>query len=381
MKPVQKLLSAFSASTVLFASLAAALALWSFISLKSWQEDSRTLSDDTGRALASSNALQFSAPLMSGDRLSMQAALKELASLPIVLKAQIHDVENRLLAQAQQTNTSKLQPRVFSAPITVQDTIAGYLTIELRDDITPMARDHQVRWLTLTLLLFILTTGIALTRSRNTASGQTHPTTDDSTDDYSLTSAPTETTEAQSEEWDEGEQLQLLIHCKNFSALQQQLDHNSYQLLLEKFELWLQKLGQLYHFDIDDMQGDIVTLNFEPHTDQDAQRFHCLCAVQLIFTFSRSCEQRWLAGVAPQFSALLKEAGGNFSEQRNASQQVQQVPAEVSMLSETLSENANDDERLECHLNDSNIAFISGLASRYTDLLAGQTQQLNNAIN
>ncbi len=377
MKPVKKLLSAFSASTVLFASLAAALALWSFISLKSWQDDSRNLSDDTGRALASSNAQQFSAPLMSNDRVSLQAALKELASTPIILKAQIHDVENRLLAQAQQAHQRERQPRVFSAPITVQDTIAGYLTLELKDEITPMARDHQIRWLTLTLLLFLLTTGIALTRSRNTVTHSVEKSSDETFEANHFIDDEQEAALPQ----DEGENLQLLIHCKNFSSLQQQLDHNSYQLLLEKFEQWLQQLGQLYHFDIKDIQGDIVTLDFDSHSDCNTQRFHCLCAAQLIFTFSRSCEQRWLAGVAPHFSALLKDAGGNFSEQRNFSQQVQQVPADVVMLSEALSENANSDERLECHLNDSNIAFISGLVSRYTDLLAGQTQQLNNAIN
>lgn len=379
MKPVRQLLTSFSAATFLFASLAATIAVWSFISLKSWQEDSRSLNDEAGRDLVASNALQFSSSLMAGDRVSLQATLKELAHTPSILTAQIHDIENRLIAQAKKAGSPNIPPRVFSAPITVQDTIAGYLTLELSDEISPMARDHQVRWLTLTLLLCLLTAGIALSRSRSQNDTATEPGSDtyyedESDDDLANESNNHSSTNRQS-------QVQLLIHCKNLSTLQQQLDHASYQLLLEKLELWLQQLSQLYHFQTGEMQGELITLNFTDDPSIQDWRFHALCCAQLIFTFSRTSNQRWLAGVSPQFSALLQETGGSLSQQRSTSQQALQVPVDTVMLNPQFSDNAEDDERLVCHMNEDGIAFVSALASRYTDLLAGQTQQLNSAIS
>src|SRR5690606_35636053 len=85
-----------------------------------------------GQALADGGAARAVEPALTQDNISMQVILRSLARQPDVVGATIHDVENRLLVQSGQIPEASQQALLrFTSPITMNDHIAGYLTVSL----------------------------------------------------------------------------------------------------------------------------------------------------------------------------------------------------------------------------------------------------------
>jgi hypothetical protein len=91
------------------------------------------LISDYGQSMANLAANRAVDATLNHDLVSLQVILQDVIDNPRTLLASIHDVENHLLVQAGSTkalNTAN-QPRAFSAPIPLQDSIAGYVTVNI----------------------------------------------------------------------------------------------------------------------------------------------------------------------------------------------------------------------------------------------------------
>lgn len=91
------------------------------------------LISDYGQSMANLAANRAVDATLNHDLVSLQVILQDVIDNPRTLLASIHDVENHLLVQAGTTkalNTAS-QPRSFSAPIPLQDSIAGYVTVNI----------------------------------------------------------------------------------------------------------------------------------------------------------------------------------------------------------------------------------------------------------
>lgn len=78
-----------------------------------------------GDSLVKQLSRDASAPLVQGDRLSLQSLLNELVASPLIARGAIYDVENHPIAEAGEL----LDGKDISASITFQDSIAGYAVV------------------------------------------------------------------------------------------------------------------------------------------------------------------------------------------------------------------------------------------------------------
>jgi uncharacterized membrane protein affecting hemolysin expression len=93
---------------------------------------------------------------LSHDLVSMQVTLKDIAKNPGVESATIHDLDNRLLVQAGESpglNQVVATHQNFTAPITLHDSVAGYVTVTL--DIAPGPQEKRL-WLLLGCIATLL---------------------------------------------------------------------------------------------------------------------------------------------------------------------------------------------------------------------------------
>lgn len=88
---------------------------------------------DYGQSLANLAAKRAVDATLNHDLVSLQVVLQDVVDNPRTLLASIHDVENNLLVQAGSTQalTHAAALRSFSAPIPLQDSIAGYVTVNI----------------------------------------------------------------------------------------------------------------------------------------------------------------------------------------------------------------------------------------------------------
>jgi uncharacterized membrane protein affecting hemolysin expression len=88
---------------------------------------------DYGQSLANLAANRAVDATLNHDLVSLQVILQDVVDNPRTLLASIHDVENHLLVQAGSTKalTHSAAMRSFSAPIPLQDSIAGYVTVNI----------------------------------------------------------------------------------------------------------------------------------------------------------------------------------------------------------------------------------------------------------
>ncbi|HMU65917.1 MAG TPA: hypothetical protein PKE57_02150, partial [Cellvibrionaceae bacterium] len=88
---------------------------------------------DYGQSLANLAAKRAVDATLNHDLVSLQVVLQDVMDNPRTLLASIHDVENNLLVQAGSTQalTHAAALRSFSAPIPLQDSIAGFVTVNI----------------------------------------------------------------------------------------------------------------------------------------------------------------------------------------------------------------------------------------------------------
>jgi len=115
------------AGVLAITALAAGLTYWLL------DRNERNWTYEYGQALANLSAHRALDSTLNHDLVSLQVILSDVAENPSVINATIHDVENNLLVQAGRRNANPGSNHFgnFSAPITLHNSIAGYVTITL----------------------------------------------------------------------------------------------------------------------------------------------------------------------------------------------------------------------------------------------------------
>ena len=84
-----------------------------------------------GTTLSAQLAKIIRDPIIHQDTLSLQVEVDEMLRVDGVKRASVHDVSHRLLVQAQPARLQNSALSVHTSPITIENTIAGYVTIDL----------------------------------------------------------------------------------------------------------------------------------------------------------------------------------------------------------------------------------------------------------
>lgn len=102
-------------------------------------------------SLAQQLARDARTPLVQDDKLSLQSLLNKLVESPLVVQGAIYNIENRLITESGQKNPNG---KTLSAPITFQDSIAGYALITL-DTTTLQQQAFNSAWYSIWVALLL----------------------------------------------------------------------------------------------------------------------------------------------------------------------------------------------------------------------------------
>ena len=254
--------------------------------------------DHYGNALASLAAKQATDATLNHDLVSLQVTVSDVAKNPHVLSTTIHDVESKLLVQAGDSpNTGDYalrDQRSFTAPITLHDSVAGYVTVTIDNQALHQQQDDT--WLLGLLGLAAALLLLSLLNARQSPSADTSATT------------PIEGQEAPAVQIDETTEcpadtsivIALGLHCLNWDSLKQQLSGPLRQQLFDQMESHLSGINALYSGKLFCAQDDYIELHF-CGDDLGNTTFRAICAAQLLFQLLES----GCANVQMQYSGAI----------------------------------------------------------------------------
>ena len=333
---------------------------------------------DYGHALANLAARQAVDATLNHDLVSMQVILTDVAQNAGVVGATIHDVENQLLVQSGHkpgSNTLRDGPqRSYTAPITLHDSVAGYVTVTLSLH-AGLSTGNNFYWqlgfgvvLLLGLAALVLSTWW---RERDTDQpGQTGG------QDDALQAAEAEF----SQEPATTVLLNLQIH--NLAQLRGQLNRLTLQSLLQRFEQQLQGVLTLYSGNLLSFDDSRLCLQFSGYNAQDCS-FRALCSAQLLLSLSARCSGSQLllsASVTTpteirEAEPLLQQLLDGSDDESKASTVPSQASRQVYISPELLSPELEKQAQYT-PLQDFEGARLDQIKPPYSDLLAKQELQL-----
>lgn len=143
-----------------YASLGALLGLLitAFVLSERSGQKSRELLQDFGETVVAMAAREVAGSAMQEDLVSMHAVMQTLVGRPRIQMATVHSVEQQLLVQAGQVRNN-VEHQVFSAPVAVDDSVAGHVSIAVASE---FPGDAAVRW-TIAATAFLLGLMVLLT--------------------------------------------------------------------------------------------------------------------------------------------------------------------------------------------------------------------------
>lgn len=224
-----------------------------------------------GQALARSTAQRAVDATLSQDMISLQAALRELTRHPQVVGATIHDVENQLLVQSgfAPADAEPGQYRRYSATVALDSTIAGHLQMAVEPpSLTGSDLQFYLWWLPIILAAALLPW---LPSLRQHSTSPPAP---------STTESPTESVAAE-ELIEPASILRLRLHLANLAQLYQQLNRESFDRQLVRFERQLRNVLSLYGGERIALSDETLIVDFKGESQSDCA-FRALCSAQLL---------------------------------------------------------------------------------------------------
>ncbi|MYM64252.1 hypothetical protein [Pseudomaricurvus sp. HS19] len=367
------------------AGLSALLCLLLSTSLSDQQHRARLdeRSAHYGQALADLAAKQATDATLNHDLVSLQVTVSDVARNPDILSATIHDVENQLLVQAGTSpgsgDYSDRDYRSYSAPITLHDSVAGFVTITV--DHERLYSETRESWLLALLVLAIaLMVSSALNLRRNS---------EDDSQPGADTSAANDESQLPTRER-ENVSVSLTLYCLNTDALRQQLSASLRQQLYSELETQLSGISSLYGGKVVFASEQGLELQFQGD-DLGSTGFRAICAAQLLLCL---LQERKAPGMGLVFSgAVYVPARGQNLQSQLQSQKERQAVWELlrQQTQQTLlldGQNCATSQTLQRirtrqALVDGHWFVVDGLQPSYEGLLKKQLQQLqtNKALH
>ncbi len=336
------------------------------------QQQQAELNQHYGEVLARKLAQQAENPTMTRDWVSLQVLAENTKREKGIASVTFHSVDNKLLAQsgktARQKGADKSQ-QSFSAPINLQDSVAGYVTIGLNS--SELSQQPQAYGLQLFALLLLAAAliNIYIDPQRNGHAANTR--------------RSTESNDEQEKEANDSAPIcaWLVIQSGNLANLQQQLSAVALQELLDEFNQQLQTVLNLYQGELLWVDGDSFHCGFRQTSrdDNDQGIFNAICSTKLLVDLGRSRQ-----GIKLHFkAAILPPAeGGSYSELFTAYRDSQQQRSHLDnmdhaslLLDKRLLEDRHILEQLEFTEDPHNI-YVEAIKAPYLDLLKEQLRHL-----
>ena len=235
--------------------------------------------------IASLGAIQAGQSLFNNDLLGLQVILTDIANLPHVQGLTVHDVENRILAQAGNI-IDPSQSIHQSAAITQNDNVAGYITVITQ---TPASTLSQTLW----FVLFALAATIiflALHSRRQAIQPDTNGVSDEDLegeqDDYQqiFTDNPNTTEETDNNgepALGQTQSVLLSLHSSHIQSLALQLGAEAFNKQLISLNKAIQSVATLYNAQLINGGQALPTLLFNSQ-DIRQNSLNALCSGQLI---------------------------------------------------------------------------------------------------
>lgn len=310
-----------------------------------------------GQMLADGGATRAVEPALAQDMVSLQVILKSLTAQPGVAGATIHDVENRLWVQSGEAAEER-QLR-FTAPITLDDQIAGYLTLTLaRAEEGHMVLFLGLWWGVLAVTILGLWGHIAY---RERQVGKARPPSDDDREEVAEEEATAEA--------EVGVDLCFL----NIESLRQQLSHEHFVERLRCFDKQLAGVLALYEGRRAALDGDTLMLKVTGDTPAGAA-FYALCICQLLFTLNHARSSPRLH-IAADIKPVAPPAGTGTSLAESLAQAPkvarQPLPPGITLAPSLIS----DELRRRADINEH--CQLQAIKPPYSELLQRQQRQLS----
>jgi len=229
-----------------------------------------------GQALASMAASQAIDASFNHDLVRLQVILQDIMENPSTQLATIHDVENKLLVQAGDSRSAIDANASFTAPIVLQDSIAGYVTVSLTKE-----EDHPTnRWIIFAFLA--LTAALLLAELYRQGSIELE------LNQQIQQPPPADTGEAgdAEQETEDLPSVFSIIHIKNLAVLEQQLSGDNLRKTLNQVEQNIADVLALYNgtgYQRDDNQ---FRLSFLANDATNEALFRAACSAWLIVELS-----------------------------------------------------------------------------------------------
>ncbi|MCW8195018.1 hypothetical protein F6455_09490 [Proteobacteria bacterium 005FR1] len=336
-----------------------------------------------GRALANVAARQAIDATLNHDLVSLQVILSDIAENPDVAKATIHDVENNLLVQAGSTVRGAIRQQDFTAPVTLHNSIAGYVTVSL--DLTGVAGiQYRIFWLfgfmavllialTLSALYFGRTWNIPLAAARPAIPILNSPPKPDPT--VAVPHVPRAFP-----------RVELIVNFRNLRELAGQLDSKAFRGVSRRIEEQFRGILALYAGQLIQLDAGTARIAFpNPQENPDAA-FQALCSARLLLTLNQRSQHFPL-----RMSALIIQRDSDSTILKNLQYQLAeseefdyllQHAADSSLLMETrLLADTELSQKVEQQPVDefSDVVEIVALGDSYQQLLDRQLEQLQTA--
>lgn len=250
---------------------------------------------DYGRALSSLAARQALDATFNHDLVKLQVILQDVASNPRVILATIHDVENNLLVQAGISNAKKTLTHTYSAPITLHDSIAGYVSITIINDAT-IINPATVLLTMLGALLFALAlwslyqnkaVSVRFSIKRNSKSKEASITSAEA-DDFTTKTVSTTNHDDNNHRKKEGntdsaeDMIYAVIHIKNYDVLQQQLSGQNFRKTISRMEKIIADVQALYGGNKFVLEDNCFILSFPASDSRSEAIFRGICSAYLV---------------------------------------------------------------------------------------------------
>jgi uncharacterized membrane protein affecting hemolysin expression len=247
-----------------------------------------------GQALADLAARQAIDATLNHDLVSLQVILSDVAENPDVANATIHDVENNLLVQAGRTASAsrrqEIYHRHFTAPVTLHNSIAGYVTVSL--DLASVAGVQiQLYWLfgfMAILLIALILSALYFGRSWNIPLTMPRPT-------IPIVDSPPKPEQKRGEETPSPKpafpRVELIVQFHNLRELADQLDSKSFRSVSRRIEEQFRGILALYAGQLIQLDASQARIAFpNPHSHSDAP-FQAVCSARLLLTLNRQSVQ------------------------------------------------------------------------------------------
>ncbi|GAA5317463.1 MAG: hypothetical protein AseanaTS_26680 [Candidatus Pelagadaptatus aseana] len=333
-----------------------------------------------GNALAKLTAKQAANATLNNDLVSLQVSMENIADNPDVLSATIYDVENRLLVQAGDSpklgGYSRHNSATYTAPITLHDSIAGYVAITI--DTQSLLQQQESGWLIGFIAVALMLMGFSLM-------GGNPPQTTAATKSSDSDTGADPTPEAASQPpVNDDTKVTLLLHTLNLDTLRKQISGSFRSKLLSDLGKKIEGVNTLYSGKLEHASEHWLTLSYSGDDVADAS-FRATCASMLLFELINGSDKplhlEVSAAIYPHHDKHLLSQFLEDSKLTGNCQNLLQTTrtGELFLHSDQLSDSL--EQRLKTQDRDEDWKQVTELQAAYQDLLTKQARQLQHMLD